>query len=136
MKLGGGCHASVAARITWTGSSIGVDPTDKSYVAHIALTGSDISGGSHASVAARITWTGSSISAGNQLGVVAHNTLPEFDIGGSCHTSAAAPLFLYIDIETSTNPLPPNYGFIAAPRTTKLQHGHVNPIPKETTHHG
>ena len=39
-------------------------------------------------------------------------------------------------IEASINPLPSDYGFLAAPATANLQHGHVNPLPKETLHHG
>ncbi|MDV3055223.1 hypothetical protein, partial [Pseudomonas paracarnis] len=39
-------------------------------------------------------------------------------------------------IEASTNPLPSGYVFNAASPIAKLQHGYVNPLPKETLHHG
>ena len=68
-----------------------------------------------ASVAARNTPTGSGISGGLQL-------------------TGELQLFLYI--EASTNPLPSGYVFNAASPIAKLQHGYVNPLPKETLHHG
>ena len=38
--------------------------------------------------------------------------------------------------DASINPLPSSYGFITAPITADLQHEPVNPLPKETPHHG
>ncbi|WP_230960192.1 hypothetical protein, partial [Pseudomonas fluorescens] len=74
-----------------------------------------IGGGRHASGAARTTFAESGIGGGYQL-------------TGELH------LFLYI--EASTNPLPSGYAFNAASPIAKLQHGYVNPLPKETLHHG
>ena len=90
-------------------------PPRKWCGSHPPPIGSGSSGRCYASVAARNTPTGSGISEGHQL-------------TGELH------LFLYI--EASTNPLPSGYAFNAASPIAKLQHGYVNPLPKETLHHG
>jgi hypothetical protein len=108
-------------------------------VGHITPPGSEIGGGSELGDSARITQLRSQISGGSQPSGVAHTTWPRSKTGGSTQprsdkndvTQAVGPprLFLYIDV--STNPLPSDYGFIAASVAAQLQHGHVNPLSKE-----
>ncbi|WP_238354275.1 hypothetical protein, partial [Pseudomonas lurida] len=80
------------------------------------------------SVVAHNTQPGTDIGSRSHSSVVAHNTQPGKDIGGCGHSEVLA-LLLYID--ASTNPLPSDYGFIAASVAAQLQHGHVNPLSKE-----
>ena len=124
-----------------------------SVVAHNTLSGSGIDGGSHVSGAARTTFAESGIGGGRHASGAARTTLPGYDIGGGSHVSVAArntptgsgisgglqltgELQLFLYIEASTNPLPSGYAFNAASPIAKLQHGYVNPLPKETLHHG
>lgn len=60
--------------------------------------------------------------------------MKESEIGGGYQLTGELQLFLYT--EATTNPLPSGYVFNAASPIAKLQHGYVNPIPKETLHHG
>ncbi|WP_218585312.1 hypothetical protein, partial [Pseudomonas spelaei] len=80
------------------------------------------------------TPAGADIGTGSQPSDAARITLAGSDIGGGCRSDRLPCPSLYI--EAPTNPLPSDYGFIAAPTTTKLQHCDVNPLPKETPHHG
>jgi len=90
-------------------------------VAHITQLGSGIGGDSHASDVAHITQPGSGISGDSQVSVA---------------VQAVGLYRLPLYIEASTNPLPSGYAFNAASPIATLQHGHVNPLPKETLHHG
>jgi len=64
----------------------------------------------------------------------ARTAMKESEIGGGYQLTGELQLFLYI--EATTNPLPSGYVFNAASPIAKLQHGYVNPLPKETLHHG
>ncbi len=125
-----------AASITLTGSVI-CGGRRLSAVAHNTHQGFDTPGGNsklcgphnyRLDDAASITLTGSVICGGRRLSAVAHNTQPGTDIDGRGQSGGLA-LLLYID--ASTNPLPSDYGFIAASLAAQLQHGHVNPLSKE-----
>jgi hypothetical protein len=126
-------HWNFPARFSLPASGTGADGPSGD-VARIDLTGSGIDAGSHASDAARITQPGSNIGGDSQSSDAARITPTGSRIGGSRQANYLPSLLLYI--EASTNPLPLDYGFIAAPTTASLQHGHVNPLPKETLHHG
>ena len=145
-------HWNFPARFSLPASGTGADGPSGD-VARIDLTGSGIDAGSHASDAARITQPGSRIDADSHASDAARITQPGSNIGGDSQSSDAARITptgsriggsrqanylpsLLLYIEASTNPLPLDYGFIAAPTTASLQHGHVNPLPKETLHHG
>lgn len=126
-------YGSDAARITSVESDIG----SGSYACdatRITLAEFDIGVGHHASVAARNTPTESGISGGPHASGTARTTFAESGIGGGYQLTGELHLFLYI--EASTNPLPSGYAFNAASPIAKLQHGYVNPLPKETLHHG
>ncbi len=90
-------------------------------------------------VAARDTQLRSLISGGSQPNGVAHTTWPRSKTGGGTQprsdkdnvTQAVGPPRLFLYIDASTNPLPSDYGFIAASVAAQLQHGHVNPLSKE-----
>jgi hypothetical protein len=81
-----------------------------------------------------ITQPRSRVDVATQPGDVGHITQPRSNVVVGTQPEDPVSLLLYKD--TSTNPLPSGYGFIAAPATANLQHGHVNPLPKETLHHG
>ena len=88
---------------------------------------------------ARNTLPGSGNDTGRIPSVAVRSTQPQPYSPEMCGPENDQPngesrLLLYIG--ASTNPLPLDYGFIAAPTTAKLQHGHVNPLPKESLHHG
>ncbi len=57
------------------------------------------------------------------------NAQPRSDNDGGTQVVGLSRIYPYID--TSTNPLPSDYGFIAASKAAQLQHGHVNPLSKE-----
>ena len=145
-------YGSDAARIALAGFDIGVGHHARG-VAHPTQLSFGISGRRYASVAARNTPTGSGISGGHYASVAARNTQTRFGISGRRYASVAArntptgsgiseghqltgELHLFLYIEASTNPLPSGYAFNAASPIAKLQHGYVNPLPKETLHHG
>ena len=124
---GNAAHSTAAVAGIWTSDTASV-------VAHNTLSGSGIDGGSHASGAARTTSAGSGIDGGSHVSGAGRTTFAESGIGGGYQLTGELHLFLYI--EASTNPLPSGYAFNAASPIAKLQHGYVNPLPKETLHHG
>ncbi|NWB73140.1 hypothetical protein HX805_11730 [Pseudomonas sp. G5001] len=95
---------------------------------HTTTPVTDIFDGSGLGVVVHNTQPETDIGDRSHSSVVAHNTQPGKDIGGCGHSEVLA-LLLYID--ASTNPLPSDYGFIAASVAAQLQHGHVNPLSKE-----
>ena len=137
---------SDVARNTLPGA--GTDTGRKpSVAAHNTLAGSATDTGRIPSVAARNTLPGSGTDTGRIPSVAVRSTQPQhYSTTALQHYSpemcgpendqpnGESRLLLYIG--ASTNPLPLDYGFIAAPTTAKLQHGHVNPLPKESLHHG
>ena len=137
LLTGGGNHVGDSARITQLGSGIG-SRSSKSDAARTTLPTTQIGGGSHVDDSARITLSGSGVGGGSQAGDSARITQLGSGIVGSClpvgarntrQPHKAAPLLLYKD--SLTNPLPSDYGFIAASLAAQLQHGHVNPLSKE-----
>ena len=126
-------YGSDAARIALAGFDIGVGHHARG-VAHPTQLSFGISGRRYASVAARNTSTESGIGGGRHASGAARTTFAESGIGGGYQLTGELHLFLYI--EASTNPLPSGYAFNAASPIAKLQHGYVNPLPKETLHHG
>lgn len=129
---------SVAAHNTLAGSATDTG-SEPSVAACNTLPGSGTDTGRIPSVAARNTLPGSGNDTGRIPSVAVRSTQPQPYSPEMCGPENDQPngesrLLLYIG--ASTNPLPLDYGFIAAPTTAKLQHGHVNPLPKESLHHG
>ncbi|QGF91801.1 hypothetical protein GH769_00695 [Pseudomonas sp. CFSAN084952] len=113
--------------------------TSPSDVGHITPPGSEIGVGSELGDSARITQPRYQIGWCIELGVAARNTQPRSKTDGGTQprsdkndvTQAVGPPRLFLYIDASTNPLPSDYGFIAASVAAQLQHGHVNPLSKE-----
>ncbi len=76
-----------------------------------------------------ITQPRSRVDVAPQPGDVGHITQPRSNVVVGTQPEDPVSLLLYKD--TSTNPLPSDYGFIAASVAAQLQHGHVNPLSKE-----
>lgn len=137
-EIGGGSGQGDLARITQPRSEIGCG-SELIGAARTTPPETEIGGGSGLGDSARITQLRSQISGGSQPSSVAHTTWPRSKTGGGIQprsdkddvTQAVGPPRLSLYIDASTNPLPSDYGFIAASVAAQLQHDHVNPLSKE-----
>lgn len=127
---GSDARSSDFTRFTPPESDIGRG-SHMSYAARIALSDSNIGGYSPLSYAARIALSDSDIGRGSstKMGSVAYAQRPISKAINVNQKVILACFRLYRDV--STNPLPSDYGFIAASVAAQLQHGHVNPLSKE-----